>query len=147
MVTPPSLKGRALRLLSGREHSRSELMQKLQPYEQSPGELARVLAELQAKGFIDEQRVIDSLIHRRSGKLGTARIRLELHAKGLSAESVEVALSGLVATELERARTVWQKKFGSPPQDAAQRARQMRFLVARGFSPEILRKVINDPDA
>lgn len=146
MVTTLSLKGRALRLLSGREHSLQELTQKLQSYEQTPGELARALDELQAKGFIDEQRVIDSVIHRRSGKLGTARIRQELQSKGLSAEGVDAALTGLKGTERERARAVWQKKFGSPPQDAEQRARQIRFLVARGFSPEAVRKVISDPD-
>ena len=53
----PSLKGRALRLLSGREHSRLELERKLAPFEEEPGSLAAALDELQAKGFISEQRV------------------------------------------------------------------------------------------
>ena len=65
-----SLKGRALRLLSGREHSRSELERKLAPHEEEPGQLRRILDELQAKGFIDHQRVADSVLHRRSAKLG-----------------------------------------------------------------------------
>ena len=55
-----SLKGRALRLLSGREHSRAELERKLAPHETEPGQLRRVLDELQAKDFINEQRVVDS---------------------------------------------------------------------------------------
>ena len=55
-MTPaqPSLKGRALRLLSGREHSRAELERKLQPFEEEPGSLAAALDELQSKGFINE---------------------------------------------------------------------------------------------
>ena len=48
MATGPklSLTGRALRLLSGREHSRAELQRKLAPHEETPGELAAVLDKL-----------------------------------------------------------------------------------------------------
>ena len=42
----PSLKGRALRLLGQREHSRRELERKLAPYEQESGALVRALDEL-----------------------------------------------------------------------------------------------------
>ena len=48
-----SLKGRALRLLSGREHSRAELERKLAAHEQEPGQLKRVLDELQTRDFIN----------------------------------------------------------------------------------------------
>ena len=51
-----SLKGRALRLLTGREHSRAELERKLAVHEEEPGQLAKVLDELQAKDFISESR-------------------------------------------------------------------------------------------
>jgi regulatory protein len=138
----PSLKGRALRLLSLREHSRAELERKLQPFEEEPGSLARALDELQAKGFISEQRVIESVVHRRSAKLGTQRIRQELQSKGLAPEAVLQAVEQLRATELDRAREVWRKKFGSPPVDAAERAKQMRFLAGRGFGGEVIHKVV-----
>lgn len=140
----PSLKGRALRLLSGREHSRAELERKLQPFEEEPGTLAVALDELQAKGFINEQRVIDSVVHRRAGKLGTARIKQELQGKGLDAQAVSEALQGLRATEVERAREVWRKKFGEPPEDAQAAAKQMRFLASRGFGGDAIRRVITD---
>lgn len=138
----PSLKGRALRLLSSREHSRAELERKLQPFEEEPGSLARALDELQAKGFISEQRVIESVVHRRSAKLGTQRIRQELQNKGLAPEAVLQAVEQLRATELDRAREVWRKKFGAPPEDAAERAKQMRFLAGRGFGGEVIRRVV-----
>ena len=107
----PSLKGRALRLLAAREHSRTELERKLRAFEETPGELVRVLDELQAKGFVDEQRVIESVVHRRAGRLGASRIRHELQAKGLDAQSVQEAVALLQGTELERARAVWRKQF------------------------------------
>ena len=81
-LPPPSLKGRALRLLSLREHSRVELERKLGRFEEEEGTLTKALDELQAKGFISEARVIESVLHRRSAKLGAARIKQELKAKG-----------------------------------------------------------------
>ena len=138
-----SLKGRALRLLSSREHSRAELERKLAQHEEAPGQLRRVLDELQAKGFIDERRVVDSVLHRRAPRLGAARIRQELQAKGLAAEAVAEAVAGLQSTELQRAREVWRRKFDAKPTDAAQRAKQARFLAARGFGGEVIRRVLN----
>lgn len=149
-LPPPSLKGRALRLLSLREHSRSELDRKLRVHETASGELARALDDLQAKGLINEQRVIESVVHRRSGKLGAARIRQELLGKGLPPAAVKEAVRGLQATEIERARAVWRRKFGvvaSTSQasgiSAADRARQARFLGSRGFGTETIRRVVS----
>jgi regulatory protein len=138
-----SLKGRALRLLSGREYSRAELVKKLAPFETTEGELAKALDELQAKDFINEQRVVDSVLHRRSAKLGTARIKQELQSKGLDAGAVLDAVDLLKSTEVERAREVWRKKFNAAPENAAERGKQMRFLMSRGFGSEAIRKVIS----
>lgn len=46
------------------------------------------------------------------------------------------------ATELDRARAAWQKRFGQPPASAAERAKQIRFLQGRGFSFDVIRRVI-----
>lgn len=141
-----SLKGRALKLLAAREHSRRELERKLARHEAEPGQLKTALDELQARGFIDEQRVVDSVVHRRAARLGAGRIKQELQAKGLDAERVALAVASLKASEVERAREVWRKKFGEPPADAAQRARQARFLAARGFGGEVIRRVLRMED-
>jgi regulatory protein len=138
-----SLKGRALRLLSGREYSRAELVKKLSPFETAPGELAKALDELQAKDFINEQRVVDSVLHRRSAKLGAARIKLELQSKGLDAGAVLDAVDLLKSTEVERAKEIWRKKFGAAPENASERGKQMRFLMSRGFGSEAIRRVIS----
>jgi regulatory protein len=144
-----SLKGRALRALAGREHSRAELVRKLASFETVPGELEAVLNELSAKGYINEQRVADSLAHRRGAKLGTARVVQELKAKGVQPEAVAQAAAALKATELARAREVWRKKFGKSAggangeaTSAAERVKQMRFLASRGFAAEVIRKAV-----
>jgi regulatory protein len=142
----PSLKGRALRLLSQREHSRAELERKLAPHETVPGELAKALDELQTRDFLNDGRAIESVVHRRAGKWGTAKVQQELIAKGLIGEAVAHALANLKDTELSRAREVWRKKFGSPPPDPQTRAKHMRFLLTRGFNAEVVRQVVRGAD-
>ncbi len=136
-----SLKGRALRALAAREHSRAELTRKLASFETEEGALAKILDELTAKGFINEQRVADSLAYRRGAKLGTARVVQELKAKGVDAQAVAQAATALKATEHERAAEVWRKKFGASVADA-DRMKQMRFLASRGFAPDVIRRVV-----
>src|SRR6185312_3540794 len=138
----PSLKGRALRLLSQREHSRAELERKLAQYEEEPGTLARALDELAAKDFISEARVVESVLHQRAPRLGALRVRQELAQKGIAPDAIAQAVAGLQATEFERAREVWRRRFAAPAQDANERARQARFLLARGFSGAVVAKVL-----
>jgi len=138
-----SLTGRALRLLSGREHSRAELQRKLAPHEETPGELAAVLDKLAAKDLQSEQRAVDSLVHRRSAKLGTARIRQEMHSKGMDPQAMAGAVEQLRSSEQARAFEVWRKKFGSPAATPAERAKQVRFLASRGFGGEAIARVVS----
>ena len=155
MVAPDvELKNRALRLLSGREYSRLELERKLAGFEKAPGALAATLDALQAKGFISEQRVLESVINRRAAKLGSMRIKQELQAKGLDAQAIAAAVRVLRASDLERAAQVWRKRFASvahqgdasPAASAAERSRQMRFLATRGFTTETIRRVLEQTD-
>ena len=141
-----SLKGRALRYLAAREHSRAELERKLRPHEETPGQLAQLLDELQAKDFISEARVVESVINRRAARFGAARIKYELLNKGLGAEAVADAVNRLKNSELERARDIWRRKFGEPAPDAVGRAKQMRFLAARGFGGDVIRRVVSQTD-
>ena len=148
-----SLKGRALRLLTGREHSRAELERKLALHAESPEQLTQVLDELQAKDFISEARVVASVINRKQAKLGASRIKRELQGKGIDADVVANAMGELKATELQRAREVWRKKFDSKTDapsmadiSPAERARQMRFLAARGFGTDVIRRVVAGRD-
>jgi regulatory protein len=137
-----SLKGRALRLLGQREHSRAELLRKLRPHVQEGEDLEAVLADLEEKDFISEERVVASVVNLRAGRMGAARIRQELQAKGVGGEVVQQALAQLQDTESARAREVWRRRFGEPAADPQGRAKQVRFLMARGFSGDVVRRVV-----
>ncbi|MFN3496176.1 MAG: regulatory protein RecX, partial [Hydrogenophaga sp.] len=94
----------------------------------------------------NEQRVVESVLHRRAPRLGAARVKQELQAKGLDAQAVAEAVARLQETEEARAREVWRKKFGQVADDAHARARQVRFLLTRGFSAQAVRSVVKGAD-
>jgi regulatory protein len=138
----PTAKARAVSLLAQREYSRQALQEKLAAEGQSPEALALALDQLQARGWVDDSRVAETLVNRRAPKLGGLRLRQELQAKGVSPEVVATTMASLKASELERARAIWLKKFGHTATDAATRNRQARFLATRGFASDVVRQVV-----
>ena len=146
----PSLKARALRLLAGRDYGRVELERKLKPYADSEQALQIVLDDLQAKGFISEERAAASVLNRRASNLGAARVLGELRQKGFAAELIAAQADILRETEEIRIKLVWKKKFLAPPENPAVQMKQMRFLAARGFSSaqisKLMRRLGKDDD-
>jgi len=139
-----SLTARALQALAQREHSRHELRAKLLRWAgdetEAEAEVEAVLAKLAQKGQLSEARFVESRVRTRVERYGNRRIEHELRQHGLAPDAGMRAQ--LLATELVRAREVWRKKFGVPGATAAERARQARFLTARGFSGDVVRKVV-----
>jgi regulatory protein len=146
LSTDVSLRVRALRLLARREYSRAELEHKLMPHAATPEEVEAVLAEFEGKGWLSEKRFVDAVVSTRRGRFGAAKVVQELQRKGVSEDGVARARDLLAQSELEAARAVWSKKFGHPPADLAERAKQARFLAGRGFSSEIVHKVLGGRD-
>lgn len=101
-----------------------------------------VMTWLTAHGYLSQQRFAESRVHARQARFGNLRITRELQQHGVKLDAD--AQQALRASEYERASDVWQRKYGSAglPQDAAARVRQMRFLAGRGFSPEVIRRVL-----
>lgn len=139
-----SLTARALQALAGREYSRHELRTKLLQWASgepdAKEQVESVLEELMAKGHLSEARFIESRVHVRAARYGSRRITLELRQHGLTPDAA--TLAQLRTTELARAREVWRKKFSQPGATAADRAKQARFLTARGFSGEVVRQLV-----
>lgn len=137
-----SLKARAIGLLSRREHSRSELQRKLAAHCDDAAELQQLLGWLETGGWLSQERFAESIVHRRASRHGARRIMHELRQHELPEDIIADVAENLRATELERARAVWSRRFGSPPADAREYARQSRYLAARGFSPDCLRRIL-----
>jgi regulatory protein len=155
---PRSLKSRALQLLAQRDQSRLELRRKLLRHARSATvaaagkgdcddeeadaieQVETLLGWLEASGFLSDDRFVESRVHAREARFGNLRIRNELaqHALELPTELERT----LVESELERALAARARRFARAPEDAAERAAQARFLLGRGFSPELVHRLM-----
>jgi regulatory protein len=138
-----SLKARALQYLAAREHSRLELGRKLARHAQEGDDVEALLDALEAAKFLSQARFSESLIHRRAKRFGNSRILAELQSHGIGGDALSDIKASLGEDEVSRACEVWRKKFGHAPADAAERAKQMRFLQQRGFSQRAIQAAIN----
>ncbi|MTV37459.1 recombination regulator RecX [Duganella radicis] len=141
-----SLKARALRFLSLREHSRLELGRKLAKYAGEGDDVDALLDLLEKNNWLSQERFSESLIHRRASRYGNGRIVAELQSHGVQGEALQELKSHLADTELVRAQEIWQRKFGVVATDPQDRHKQIRFLLQRGFSQRVVQKVIKGAD-
>lgn len=141
-----SLKARALDYLSRREHSRAELMRKLAPFAQEGDSIEALVDSLEKEGWLSDARFVESIVHRRAARMGSARIVSELRQHAVPDALVAAAGNELRETEFARAQAVWRKKYGHMPQTPAERAKQGRFMAMRGFSRAIIVQVLKGED-
>ncbi len=141
-----SLRERALGFLARREHSRAELRRKLAPHAGSPEELDTLLDDLVRRKHLSEERYVEARAHVLSRKFGAARIERDLRARGVSDGQAAEAAREARTTELGRALEVWRRKFGVPAADLKERARQARFLLSRGFSADVINRILRHED-
>jgi regulatory protein len=137
--TPEQLKARALRYLVRREHSRAELARKLAPHAASITALEEVLDLLLSKRQQSDERYAQERVRVLSRKYGSARIRHELRAKGIAEDILDTVSA---AGELERARAILERKYRSAASTPHERARRARFLQGRGFSTEVILRLL-----
>lgn len=135
---------RALRLLAQREYSRVELGRKLARHASSEGELLALMAELEARRYLSEERFAESLVRRHLTRYGNAFIRQSLAQHQLPDALIEQASASLKHSEEERARALWERRFGSVSRDPKERLRQMRFLADRGFPHELICRIVRE---
>lgn len=141
-----SLKMRAIDYLSRREYSRAELTRKLGPFVEEGDELIALLDSLEREGLLSDARFAESVMNRRSSRMGASRIVSELRQHKLDDTLIESVGSQLRETERARAQAVWSKKFGVLPQSPAERVKQARFLAMRGFSHATIAQILKGDD-
>jgi regulatory protein len=139
---PTSLHERALRLLARREHSRAELTRKLEQAGFDHDGIAPLLDAFEAKNWLSDRRFAGSYVADHLSKAGSIKLAFELRQRGVSDAVIDDVLRESRDSELERARKVWQKKFSSAPNDANEKARHIRFMQSRGFTTEVIQRVI-----
>ncbi|SRR5258706_9101585 len=138
--TPAELKARALRYLARREHSRQELARKLAPYAESSDLLEKLLSELEHRKQLSDERYAQTRAHSLSRKYGAAKIRHDLRSRGISDDLSDRASSD--TNDLETAKKILHRKYREPAATREEKAKRARFLHGRGFSFDIIRRLI-----
>ena len=139
----PSLKAIAIRLLARREYGRLELAERLRAKGGEREVIERVLDELTALGYLSDARFAHALVAQRAGRYSQRAIAHELKDRRVADDAARAALGALAGRdELPEATALWQRRFGEPPRDQREKARQMRFLLSRGYSMSVALKVL-----
>jgi regulatory protein len=140
---PLSLKASAIRLLARREYARAELHDRLIARGATREEVERVLDELERSGYLSDARFAQALVAQRAGRYGKRAIAYQLRQKQVAPGAADDALASIALTdEVADAKALWQRRFGVLPKDDREKARQVRFLQARGYSITIALKVL-----
>jgi regulatory protein len=139
-VAPKAL---AVRWLARRDYSRAEIAQRLRQRGVGDADIERALDELAAAGYLSDARYANTVVEQRKGRFGKRAIVHALKERGIAAPDAAAALAQLAGgDEVEEARALWELRFGHPPKDEREKARQVRFLMARGYGLSVALKVL-----
>ena len=139
-----SLMSRAVGLLSRREHSRVELGRKLRPHlgpDETLEDIERVLDQLVEQKLLSDTRFAASLVRQRSSRYGDRRLARDLRDRGVAPEEAALAMRS-AGSESARALDAWSRRFEALPTTVQERGRQGRYLQARGFSMDVITRVL-----
>jgi regulatory protein len=146
---PGDLRERVLRLLARREHSRTELVRKLEQAGFDTSDIQPLLDEFEQKNWLSDQRFAESYVADHRARAGSVKLAYDLRQRGVRDSIIGAVLSDNRDSEVERAREVWKKKFGTAPADMTERAQQIRFMQGRGFLSSVISQTLsemNDPN-
>jgi len=133
----------AVRYLARRDYSRAELAQRLAHRGIAVEAIDAALDQLTAAGYLSDERYAASVVAQRSGRYGKRAIAYALKEKGVTADAAAAALAPLAAAdEFADAMALWHQRFGTPPANDREKARQVRFLQARGYPLSVVLKVL-----
>lgn len=143
-----TLKNYALGLLARREHAINELQKKLEKKGGQPREIQQILAELIDANYLNEQRYVEMMLRSRFSKgHGPMRFKQEVRQHKVADDLVQQALEAFEGDWFELAFEVREKRFGAwLGGDYKDRAKQMRFLASRGFSPDQIEEAFSSRD-
>jgi len=139
---PRTLKQRAVGMLARREYSRAELAARLVAGGASRDEIDPVLDELERAGYLSDARFASAVVRQKAGGYSRRAIAHALRERGVAGPAAKEALATLDEDEYAQALALWQRRFGAAPADERERARQVRFLVSRGYAIGVVFRVL-----
>ena len=145
LASARSLRGTALRLLSRRDYTSSELRKKLLERDHDADAVDTLIQDLTASRLLDDRRVAASHVRTAAAIKGRGRLRIarELAARGLPKDIVSEAL-GAVEKQDEAAairKILTRKKWPATP-SLAERRRMFQHLLGRGYPSDAIGRAL-----
>jgi len=138
-----SPKAIAIRLLARREYGRAELAALLRARGADADAVERALDELTVLGYLSDARYAEAMVAGRSGRFSRRAIAHALSEKRVAREVADAALAPLAGRDEQAdAQALWSRRFGAAPRDEREKARQVRFLLSRGYSLSVALRVL-----
>lgn len=167
-----NLLAKAVAILSSREHSEKGLRERLLRYTDDVDAINAVISRLQRENWQSDERFVSTFVQSREHRWGNQKILQALSQHDLDSEQLSELKEDLKESEYQRAREVWIKRFGAKygvdlydteisvdyesldeaeqesfEAQAKDKAKQMRFLASRGFSADVVYRVVNSHGA
>lgn len=167
-----NLLAKAVAILSAREHSEKELRQRLKRYTDDEAAIDAVVTRLQHENWQSDERFVETFVQSKEQRWGNQKILQALSQHDLDSEQLSDLKEDLRESEYQRAREVWIKRFGAKygvdlydshaiddyetldeneqqdfQEQAKDKAKQIRFLASRGFSADVVYRVVNSRGA
>lgn len=167
-----NLLAKAVAILSAREYSEKELRQRLKRYSNDDAAIDAVVTRLQRENWQSDERFVETFVQSKEQRWGNQKILQALSQHDLDSEQLSDLKEGLSDSEYQRAREVWIKRFGAKygvglydsdaldddesleeaeqqdfQEQAKEKAKQLRFLASRGFSADVVYRVVNSRGA
>ena len=138
----------ALRILTRRDHTVFELLQKLKLRNFNEETIHKVLSECSRLNYLDDERTAQVFLKQLKRKgFGSVRIRHEFRKKGLRGEGFEKIVKDGCSVDDDRvnAKRVLLKKmisFDREPDGRKRQEKMYRFLNSRGFPDAVISELI-----
>jgi regulatory protein len=130
----PSLRGRAMRFLARREHTRAELKRKLEARAQEGEDVEALLDELALRGWLSDVRYAEQVIRAKSRRFGPLKLAHYLKGRGVDDATISAGIRHAGADGVSSVEGVWRSRFRAAPLNEREKMRQVRFLQGRGFA-------------
>ena len=142
-LTGTRLRSYAFAVLTRKEYSKKDLIEKLALYAENREEVLTLVEELSRENYQSDQRVAEMVVRSqiRKGK-GPNRIKLALRAKSIDKELAQNDMNEI--DWYDEAYQLKVKKYGvDVNKDPKIKAKQIRFLQYRGFEMDAIMKAIS----
>lgn len=136
---------KALKLISTRYKTQSEVEEYLKQKGYLPSTVFYVIKKLLEYDFINDERYAESFVYHKSQKEGVNKIKQQLFSKGIKEEIIDKALKQ-IDNQSQQISVLAEKYMKNKDNTKENLAKLYRYLMGKGFTYDDIKQVIKGED-